>query len=69
MAKHVTDKDLDNIVGKLEDIKYLETLPNATLVSIINELTKRVMTLEGNNPDSIQLLESGILIPFDGIDI
>lgn len=69
MAKHITDKDLQSIIGDLNNIKYLEDDACKDLVSILNELIERIMILEDNSPNANTVARSNNVLPIEGIKI
>lgn len=69
MAKHITDKDLQSIIGDLNEIKYLEDDVCKDLVSILNALIERIMILEDNSPNANTVARSNNVLPIEGIKI
>lgn len=69
MAKHVTTKDLEKLIGNIRDIEYSEFFEDEiiNIVKLINDINKRLEYLEEINIKEIELQEDGILLPLEGI--
>lgn len=60
MPKHITDKDLENVIGNLNEIKNLDEKNCKNLISILNVLIERIIKLEGNNPNNTTISKNNV---------
>lgn len=69
MPKHITETDLKNIIGDLNEIKYLDDKACENLVTILNVLIERIIKLEDKSPKNSTVAGKNNVFTNNGVKV